>query len=222
MGWRGSVVVLLFPTAGLNSAVMDQFKAARVGDLQELRLLLTRSNVGNVQPRIGLTALCYAAANGRADCVNYCLEVHADPNVSDNVGKIPLHYASTGGHVEVVRILLDAGSLIDSPNCVGLTPLHFAILDNRYDVARILLDRGAKLSTVLWDTRIPKVPDWVTAFIASRSRCRYAAITIIGIHKYHRTNVTGNNDSNVLKLIGMHIWSCRMVKRSTKQKSKNK
>jgi hypothetical protein len=66
------------------------------------------------------------------------------------------------------------------------------------------------VSNVELDVLLPAVPDWVTNYVASRSNCRIVSIVIIGIHKYHRTNATGNNDINVLKLIGKHVWSSRM------------
>jgi hypothetical protein len=74
----------------------------------------------------------------------------------------------------------------------------------------MLLDRGARLLNFELDTWLPAIPDWVTTFIESRSNCRNAAIVIIGMHKCRRTNVTGNNDINVLRLISKHIWSTRM------------
>jgi subtilase family serine protease len=66
------------------------------------------------------------------------------------------------------------------------------------------------VSNVKLDEGLPAIPDWVTTFVEARSKCRTAAITIIGIHKYHRTTVTGNNDINVIKLISEHIWSTRL------------
>jgi hypothetical protein len=81
---------------------------------------------------------------------------------------------------------------------------------NRVDAARLLIDRGATVSTVQLDKYLPAIPDWVTTFIESRSNCRTVSIIIIGIHKIHRTSVTGNNDINALQLISKHIWSTRM------------
>jgi hypothetical protein len=145
----------------------------------------------------------------------------ANVNERTRFGDTPLHYASTLGRVDVVRV--DAGALVDTTNNCGYTPLYCAIrgftplycdFAPRADfaaVALLLVDRGATASNVKLDMHtVPAIPDCVTTFIESRSKCRCATISIIGIHKYLRTTVTGNNDINVMKLISKHIWSTRM------------
>jgi ankyrin repeat protein len=123
---------------------------------------------------------------------------------------LPLHDASMRGHVNIVRVLLDAGAIVDAQNDFEVTPLQCAFQYERVDVSQLLIDWGAKLSNIKLNDYLPEIPDWVTTFIESRSNCRTVSITIIAIHKYRRTNVTGNNDINVLKLISKHIWSTRM------------
>jgi ankyrin repeat protein len=105
---------------------------------------------------------------------------------------------------------LDGGATVDAKNNSKLTPLYFAIRYNCVFNARLLIDRGASVSNVKLDDTLKAIPDWVNTFVAWRSNCRYVAVIIIGIHKDHRTNMTGNNDINVLKLIAKHIWSSRM------------
>jgi ankyrin repeat protein len=107
-------------------------------------------------------------------------------------------------------MLLDAGAIVDAKDVNGYTPLYMAICRKLIDIARLLIDRGGKVSNVKLDGSVPAIPDWVTSYVASRSNCRIVSIIIIGIHKYHRTNITGNNDVNVLKLVGKHVWSSRM------------
>jgi hypothetical protein len=189
--------------------VMDQFEAAREGDLQQLRVALTASNVNDIDGG-GWTAFHWAAYDGSVDCLNYCIEMSANVSARTDEGWTPLHFASWNGHVNVVRVLLDAGVLVDVTDDYGWTPLYHALKYERVDVAQLLIDRGAKVSNVILDRDVPAIPDWVTAFVESRSNCRCAAIIIIGIHKYRRTTVTGNNDINVLRLVSKHIWSTRM------------
>jgi ankyrin repeat protein len=129
-------------------------------------------------------------------------------NVRDRRGSTPLHNASY--HVNVVRVLLEAGAMVDATDKGGHRPLCFAIRNNCVDVARLLLDRGAKVSNVQLNEVLPAIPNWVTTFVESRSNCRLASIFIIGMHKYRRTTMTGNNDINLLRLISKHIWSTRM------------
>jgi hypothetical protein len=187
---------------------MDQFMVAMMGNLQHLRAALRNVNVEDVNSS-GWTVLHCATYKGHFDCVEYCIEFGANVNARNNDGWLPLHLASLNRHVDIVRILLDAGAIVDATNNFGWTPLCRAIVDKHDDLVRILIDRGAKVSNIL-DKQFCAIPDWVTTFIQSRSKCRFAAILIIDIHKYHRTNMTGNNDINVIKLISKHIWSMRM------------
>jgi hypothetical protein len=187
--------------------VMDQFQAARHGDLQQLRDMLTVDNVNDVDDR-DWTAIHCAAWYGHDDCVKCCIKMGANVNVRTNAGSTPLHLASDD--FNVVRILLNAGARVDATDNYRRTPLYDAIRLKRVDVTRILIDRGAKVSNVKLDHWVPAIPDWVIAFIESRSNCRSAAIIMIGIHKYRRTILTGNNDVNVIRLISKHIWLTRM------------
>jgi ankyrin repeat protein len=192
---------------------MDQFEAAQHGDLQQLRVALTVDNVndGDDDGRNDCwTALHWAADNGHNECVKFCIEMGANVNARNNEGTTALHLASWEGHANVVCVLLDTGAIIDATDSDGWTPLYWAIRSKWVNVIHLLVDRGAKLSHVKLDKYVPSIPDWITTFIESRFKCRYAAITIIGIHKYRRTAVTGNNDINVLRLISKHIWSTRM------------
>jgi ankyrin repeat protein len=188
--------------------VMDRLKAAQEGDLPQLRVALTADNVNVVDVGHSWTALHYAANNGHDECVKFCIEMGANVNAHDRYGWTPLHLAP---NIPVLRTLLDAsGTIVDAKNNHGWTPLRIALQLCNVEYAQLQVDRGAKLSNVILDEFVPVIPDWISAFIESRSKCRYAAIVITGIHKYRRTTVTGNNDINVLRLISKHIWSTRM------------
>jgi ankyrin repeat protein len=155
-------------------------------------------------------ALHRAVDGGSVDCVNHCLKMGANVNVRNHVGSTPLHYASSWGHVNVVSVLLDAGAIVDMTDDFGWTPLHDALRNTHVPVARLLIDRGAKMSNIKPDDEVIVIPDWITTIIESQSRCRLVSITIIGMHKYRLTTLTGNNDINVIRLISKHIWSTRM------------
>jgi ankyrin repeat protein len=175
--------------------------------LQELRLALTVNNMNDADPN-GWTALHWAANFGHVDCVKLCIKMGADMNVRVIDGWAPLTLASWTGHFDVVRLLLDAGAIIDATD--NGIPLKYAIEHKDVDSIRLLIDRGEKVSNVKLDQLYAQaIPDWVNTFIESRSNCRNVSIIIIGIHKYRRTTVTGN-DINVLRLVSKHIWSTRM------------
>jgi hypothetical protein len=183
-----------------------QLSVATSGNLPRLRDVLTTKNVNDTDGR-GCTALHWAALEGHSDCVKYCLQMGANVNARDENGSTALHFAS--GLDETVA-LLDAGALIDVADDFEHTPLHATIRFKLVGVMKLLVDRGAKVSNVKLDSYLPNIPYWATTFVTSRLNCRSAAIIVIGIHKYHRTNITGNDDINVLKLVSKHIWSTRM------------
>jgi ankyrin repeat protein len=214
------VVLLLLNFRALGG--MDQFIAARHGNLKELRSLLTKTNVNDLDGD-GDSALHLASMTGDMDCIKLCIEMGANVRMRNNIGHTPLHLSvvrnvnwnSLKNCVDVANVLLDVGAFVDDTNNSGSTALYGALLvqiskPKRRRIVRLLIDRGGKVSNVKVDKYLPAVPDWVTAFIASRANCRCVAIVIIGIHKYRRTNITGNNDINVLRLISKHIWSTRM------------
>jgi hypothetical protein len=188
---------------------MDVFHAVKYGDLEHLREVLTRDNVSNVSGG-GLTALHHAVNNGHTECVKYLLEMDANVNARTDGGSTPLHCAIQRGDVDTTHILLGAGAVADATDKDGQTPLYRAVLFNHREVARLLIDQGARIANVKLDGDVQLIPAWIHQITSSRSLCRSVAIVVIGIHKYHRTNITGNNDVNVLKLIGKHIWSMRM------------
>jgi hypothetical protein len=206
---------------------MDQFKAARVGNVGRVRELLSRANVDNVEDVHGGTALLWAVVGGFTECVKYLLEMGADVNACNNWGSAPLFVASLGGRVELVRVLLDAGAVVDATRGYaksrvgsergrfvyiydGRTPLCLAVHHNHRDVARMLIYRGASIANVKLDEYLPTIPEWIHQIVASRSLCRSIAIFIIGAHKHCCICVTGRNDINVLRLVSKHIWSTRM------------
>jgi ankyrin repeat protein len=191
---------------------MDQFTAAREGNLQGLRDVLTTHYMNDRD--CGWTALHNAAQYGNLGCVKYLIEMRANVNARTISGWTSLHYASHG-YVDVVRVLLDAGAMVDGAMVDTIdedvwTPLYYAIRYDHPEITKLLIDCGAKVDNVKLDDDVPTIPKWITTFIASRSKCRVVSIVVIGIHKYHRTNITGNNDINVLKMIGKYVWSTRM------------
>ena len=159
---------------------MDQFEAARVGNVDVLRGLLKTANVNDVDG-YGRTVLHIAAWRGHVDCVKMCIELHANVNARISGGLTPLHSASRVAHLDVVRVLLDAGATVDATDNTGWTPLYWAIRDDRPNIAKLLIDRGALVSNVKIDDYVKSIPDWINTFIASRSTCRNVAIIVIGI-----------------------------------------
>lgn len=87
------------------------FDAARRGDRDAVVSLLDRGVDVNARSRYGVTALGFAAGEGRLDVVRLLVERGADVQVADSFyGSRAIDFALRGGHGDAVLFLLSRGS----------------------------------------------------------------------------------------------------------------
>jgi ankyrin repeat protein len=134
--------------------------AARSGDLESAKLLVSAgANVNDVDAR-GVSAMVLAAHSGFVDLVEFLLEKGADPNAA-GAGFAALHEAIMRRDETLVRTLLAHGAnpslpLLDwtptrrqasdfhfEPELVGATPFWLAARFTQPAVMRLLVERGA-------------------------------------------------------------------------------
>jgi ankyrin repeat protein len=125
----------------------------------------------------GLSALHYAARDGRLDIARTLVAAGADVNQVDANGITPLVMAITNNHVGVARFLIDRNADIHAADWYGRTPLWAAVetrnmdVDNAsfengidrapfLDLIRTLLERGADPNV-----RMKEVPPVRRAFL---------------------------------------------------------
>jgi len=110
----------------------------------------------------GLTALLYAARDGRPDEAKLLLTAGANANLADPNGISPLLMSVLNGHLDVAQFLLDRGAGINAADFWGRTPLWAAVdlrnmeLDHGVDTGldrapvmdfiKLLIDRGANVN----------------------------------------------------------------------------
>jgi hypothetical protein len=140
------------------------------------------------------TLLLGAIRNKLELCVSYLLSIGADPNKIAYGGVTPIDITND---YNIIKLLLDAGA---EPEEIILS---WCIRDDMKQLACLFIDRGAPFDKLT-------VPDWVTEFADQRTQTRQAAIIMMGIHKFKRTNVTGPNNRDVICLVAKRIWSFRM------------
>ncbi len=149
-------LALLTACASTNTTPLT--KAAGKGDVNTVRALLEKGvAVDEKSFMLGneLTALHWAAYNGRTDIVRILLEAGADMNFQDVVGYTPLHYGAFYNYSGVVSLLLDAGADHDVVSQFG-TPLQIAQKKGYEDIVDML--RGAEKKRYLNTDKRSKKP----------------------------------------------------------------
>src|SRR5579863_2522755 len=99
----------------------------------------------------GMSALLYAARDGRLDSAKLLVSAKADVNQTEVNGITPLLMAITNDHIEVARFLLDQGGAANTADWWGRTPLWAAVEVRNRDMGRggeHDIDRGAALELI--------------------------------------------------------------------------
>jgi ankyrin repeat protein len=99
----------------------------------------------------GMSALLYAARDGRPDSARVFVSAKADVNQTEANGITPLLMAITNDHIEVARFLLDQGAGVNTADWWGRTPLWAAVEVRNRDMGRggeHDIDRGAALDLI--------------------------------------------------------------------------
>ena len=117
----------VFTNQWLNEDGATAFlRAAQSGDLQLLKLLISRGADPKINTRLGVTPLAVAAGIGwvegvtkehspeeTVETVKYLLSLGIDPNFQADTGRVALHGAAHKGATEVVKLLVAAGAKMD-------------------------------------------------------------------------------------------------------------
>jgi hypothetical protein len=191
---------------------MDQWDAAKRGDLDRLMEVVTLENV-DLFDWCGDTCLSYASKHCRIECVLWLLEERmANVNLfCDSAAQWnALHCAAVKGDPQICHILISHGADVDARVVYQTghrfnTPLEVAIKYAHTDCVYILIDAGAKTNKIV-------VPNWVNTLVESRKACRRTATILMGLYKYKRTTFGGNN-RDVMRLVACAIWETRMNNR---------
>ena len=127
-------------------------QAAKNGQEQAVRLLLSYDPNPNAAGQFGGSVLHEAAQGGHTEILRLLLEKGADVDTVDesstiHYGGTALHSAAAGGHLEVSRTLLKAGANINKYKGIGAshaTPLYLATKGSHEALCLLLLDHGAE------------------------------------------------------------------------------
>ena len=109
------------PEAG--NPVADLSAAAKDGDIEAIKRLLSSGAKVNAKDESGSAPLFVAAIFGRADAAKLLLAKGADVNAANGEGTTALHAAAFFCHPDTVRLLLKKGARINARNERSETPL---------------------------------------------------------------------------------------------------
>jgi len=121
-------------------------KAAKGGDFEAVRRLLTQGMDVERTDQRGRTALMVAAQGTDVRIVKALLEAGADPNRVGPKGWTALFVATLNGRAETVEALLAAGASAHIRDEQGLTPLDYALQRKYQRIVASLRRAGARKS----------------------------------------------------------------------------
>ena len=144
-------------------------QAASDGEIEQVKLHISKGTDINVKDKHGFTPLHRAAQKGHKDIAKLLIAKGADIHAKVR-GFTPLQLAATNGHKEIVELLIAKGaqpdicaaSALGDVGCVAallkedptlvntmwgnFTPLHWAVLKDHNAVAELLIAKGANIN----------------------------------------------------------------------------
>ena len=120
-------------------------RAAGVGNLKRVQLLITEGRVSQREKDIGLGNACLY---GHLEVVRFLVENGVNVNaVTATDGTTPLMMACERGHLEIVRLLVERGANVNAATSNdGGTALMMASQNDHLEIVRYLVERGANVN----------------------------------------------------------------------------
>jgi len=171
------VRVLLAASADVHARTAVEMPPATAGNLQGIGRAQNREKP---VPQGGMTALLYAARDGRLESARLLVDAGAQVNQAEASGATPLLVAVLNGHIDVAALLLEREADMNAVDIFGRTALWAAVDLRNLDLPdggngasgvdrnavlpliKTLLDRGAAVNART--TREPPSRRWMMPF----------------------------------------------------------
>ena len=134
------------PSAAVPMPAERLVKAAKEGDGETLRSLLSEREDVNQRQADGATALHWTAHRDDVGSAALLIEAGADVNAANDLGVRPLWLACVNGSAPMARVLLAAGADPNPAPASGETPLMHAARSGSLDSVELLLRHGAEVN----------------------------------------------------------------------------
>eukprot|EP00890_Picochlorum_soloecismus_P006205 jgi/Picsp_1/6586/NSC_03929-R1_protein len=123
-------------------------KAAREGDVDKLKDLLSNSNSDdkidvNERDSLNRTALHLCSWSDNCEGINLLCNAGCDVHAAAQDETNALHFAAMKGNVECAKILIDAGLRVNAKNRRGMNALLLASSNQHKDMVEMLLQHNA-------------------------------------------------------------------------------
>lgn len=120
------------------------FTPAKVGNIPVLTFLLDAGANPDITDKFKMTALQWAAQEGKTESIKLLLKYGAEVNTRNNKGITPLISACLiAGIAENVKLLLDGGANINEQSKKGDTAIYYAAYYGYPQIVQLLLEHGA-------------------------------------------------------------------------------
>jgi ankyrin repeat protein len=136
-----------------NEEFFPILRAAQVGDVDILKLLISKGADANTSHSItNHSALYEAALNNQKAAVLFLLEQGAEPDFVNFADETPMHACARSGAIEIAQALQLRGVDLDARNEKNQTPLILAVLGgNKTNKANIVFVKWLLEQKVQWD-----------------------------------------------------------------------
>jgi len=127
-------------------------QAAKIGDIEQVKLLISKGADVNAKDEREKTPLCHAVTSGKMELIKLLVEAGADVNT----GKWPpLCQAVDENNMEIVQMLVEAGADV---NAGKWPPLCQAVDENNMAIAEYLIAHGANVNAPEGWTALKEAP----------------------------------------------------------------
>lgn len=211
------------------------YTAITTGNLEQLKQSLPISDINQKYPTekktryitpLILACRFYNKGENRLPIVEWLIDNGADVNLRDSMEYTPLHEACDPcenfiSRPALIQLLLSRPEIVIDPTVYSAdegtrnTPLNWILsrsstlswteLKNWVTCVTILICKGARIDLV--ETQ---VPEWVNDLVLCRKNCKKAALLMVGIRRFQRSEVMRVNGKDVACLIAKHVLSTQI------------